>query len=234
MKSSSAMERTPKHRICIVSGDNLHARLLQTCLMSAFAGTNIVCTDADLGSIISRTPNYPYVVILDCRNCDYSEIAQKLGTGDKTIPHSIKIALYNISDDRGLGLAPLVQRFNVRGVFYRKDSQETFIRGLEAILSGQLWLTRKILSRCALQAQSPSNSLPDWTNAPLSERETEILRHVVSGKRNQEIADLMGIQLNTVKTHLYNIYKKTNISNRLQGVLWAKIHLNRRMQESAQ
>lgn len=50
----------------------------------------------------------------------------------------------------------------------------------------------------------------------LSRREREILALVVAGKSNKEIEDELFISLNTVKTHLYKIYAKLNVKNRLQ------------------
>ena len=61
--------------------------------------------------------------------------------------------------------------------------------------------------------------------AQLTARECEILLLIASGKNNSQIADTLNISRNTVKTHLYNIYNKINVPNRLQAALWAAKHL---------
>jgi len=50
----------------------------------------------------------------------------------------------------------------------------------------------------------------------LTEREQEILIHVLQAKSQQQISDEMIIALGTVKTHIHNIYQKTESSNRNQ------------------
>jgi DNA-binding CsgD family transcriptional regulator len=59
----------------------------------------------------------------------------------------------------------------------------------------------------------------------LSRGEAEILAHVAVGFNNQEIADRLCMSPHTVRTYVYNIYKKINAPNRLQAVLWAAKNL---------
>ena len=47
-----------------------------------------------------------------------------------------------------------------------------------------------------------------------SNQETKIKKHIIDGKSNKEIAEELFISLNTVKTHITNIYNKLNVSNR--------------------
>ena len=48
---------------------------------------------------------------------------------------------------------------------------------------------------------------------------------MAAGSTNKEIADKMFISVHTVKTHLYNVYRKINAANRLQATLWATKNL---------
>lgn len=52
---------------------------------------------------------------------------------------------------------------------------------------------------------------PDDSNNHLTNRETEILKLIVKGHMNKEIADMLNISLNTVLTHRKNIIRKTGV-----------------------
>ena len=59
----------------------------------------------------------------------------------------------------------------------------------------------------------------------LTKREAEILTMVAVGNTNDEIADKLCISPKTVKAHLYNTFKKLNVTSRLQATLWTAENL---------
>jgi LuxR family maltose regulon positive regulatory protein len=52
---------------------------------------------------------------------------------------------------------------------------------------------------------------------PLSEQEQRVLRLLVAGRSNPEIANLLIISLNTVKTHIQSLYRKLDVHNRVEA-----------------
>lgn len=56
----------------------------------------------------------------------------------------------------------------------------------------------------------------------VSERELEVLRLIVKGSSNQEIADHLFLSVSTVKTHISNIFIKLEVSRRTQAVQKAR------------
>jgi len=51
-----------------------------------------------------------------------------------------------------------------------------------------------------------------------SDREMSIIQLICDGKLNKEIADQLGLAENTIKSHIFNIYKKLNVKNRVELV----------------
>lgn len=63
----------------------------------------------------------------------------------------------------------------------------------------------------------------EWSHAArelaLSPRQAEIMRCVVLGKSDKEIASELGIALPTVRTHMRRLFQKLQLSDRLELVL---------------
>jgi LuxR family maltose regulon positive regulatory protein len=73
-------------------------------------------------------------------------------------------------------------------------------------------------------AECPGNSGfpgPPLTE-PLSSRELEVLRLLTVGQSNPDIARSLYVEVNTVKTHIRNLYGKLGVHNRMQAVQRAR------------
>ena len=80
------------------------------------------------------------------------------------------------------------------------------------------------MTKCILKNRIREPS-PDGNRVALTQRENEVLTMVAVGATNEEIADRLCISPHTVKTHVYNIFKKINVPNRLQAAFWAAKNL---------
>ena len=124
--------------------------------------------------------------------------------------------------DRPLAVAPRNEaRINRVGL---DEPLEQFLKGVQAILNGELWFSRKTTSSILMETQYRRSNLAA-AEAMLTSREKEILIAIASGSSNSDIAEECFISPNTVKTHLYNIYKKIGVKNRLEATLWVARYL---------
>lgn len=63
--------------------------------------------------------------------------------------------------------------------------------------------------------------LCDKNEKPLTERESEVLKYIVMGKSNNEIADEMFISVHTAKAHVCSILQKMAVNDRVQAAVKA-------------
>jgi two-component system NarL family response regulator len=58
-------------------------------------------------------------------------------------------------------------------------------------------------------------------STPLTPRELEILRLIVEGRENSEIAEVLVISRSTAKNHVANVLDKLGVHNRVQAAVYA-------------
>jgi DNA-binding NarL/FixJ family response regulator len=104
-----------------------------------------------------------------------------------------------------------------------KNLESAELRGmLQAVERGEAAITPAIAGRILteLARSEPDAAAEAVSSDPdrLTERELDVLRLVVAGLRNKEIAARLGISENTVKFHLRNILDKLHAQNRAEVV----------------
>jgi DNA-binding NarL/FixJ family response regulator len=111
----------------------------------------------------------------------------------------------------GVGAVESLLRVGCWGVVRSSASARIIAKAVHAVACGQLWLSRSELTlivRTFVAAQLYG----------LTPRETEILRLVAEGCRNQEIARRLFISHETVRWHLRAIYSKLGVHDRPSAV----------------
>ncbi|MGD8366004.1 MAG: response regulator transcription factor [Desulfobacterales bacterium] len=165
-----------------------------------------------------NSPNPSRLILWDCRGRPLSECLPDLEAERAGLFRSCYALLFNL--EPGSALEEPAMKLGVKGFLYREDPIEVFSKAIEAVFKGELWVSREVLTQSFLRARDGGHLPPLKTN-PLTPRETEILVLVSAGAKNEQIAEELHISPNTVKTHIYNIFKKISVPNRLQAALWA-------------
>ncbi|MHB8137448.1 MAG: helix-turn-helix transcriptional regulator [Smithellaceae bacterium] len=117
----------------------------------------------------------------------------------------------------------------VRGFLTREQLDAgTFIKCIRLVAKGEVWLSGDLIGRvcdelvreCKKQRllKSPTNDQLNKMKA-ISRREKEILALVSESMTNEEIAQKLFLSAKTVKTHVRNIFEKTDIRNRTEAAL---------------
>ncbi len=80
----------------------------------------------------------------------------------------------------------------------------------------------------AFLLQTPPDTMTRFVEEyKISKREEEVIRELCAGKANKEIAETLFISLQTVKDHIYRIYLKTEVNNRVQLINLIQSHASR-------
>jgi len=66
-----------------------------------------------------------------------------------------------------------------------------------------------------------SNQISEQARIPLTEREFEVLKHLVAGKSNTEIAKELIVSVHTAKAHVCSILQKMCVNDRVQAAVKA-------------
>jgi DNA-binding NarL/FixJ family response regulator len=102
------------------------------------------------------------------------------------------------------------------GYLLKDTDKSEFIKALKQIHSGNKYFSGAVSNVLAKLARpyTTSGAAPSRNDSyHLTKREKEILRRVVDGQHNQEIADSLGKSVRTIETHRFNIMKKLGVNN---------------------
>ena len=118
----------------------------------------------------------------------------------------VVLTTYEGDEDIHRALEAGAKGYIIKGMPY-----QTLIEALLRVHGGGRFLPPPV-------ARALASRMPD---SDLSSREQQVLRHLVEGMSNKEIANLLGITEATVKCHVSTILMRLNVSDRTQAVVTA-------------
>jgi DNA-binding NarL/FixJ family response regulator len=138
---------------------------------------------------------------------------------DRSVLHDIrdlaaltKVMVVTASESIEDGI--IAMRLGARAVVQKRFAVQTLIEAIRTVANGLVWMPPALQSEVAAQWSASSSK-------QLTNRETEIVRHVATGLRNAEIATRLSITEATVKTHLNNIFDKLQLRDRVELAVYA-------------
>lgn len=127
-------------------------------------------------------------------------------------PQTQVIALTSFQEDE---LVQNAMRAGAIGYLMKNVSAQELTAAIRAAKSGKMTLSPE-----AVQALVHASQQNDETES-LTERERDVLRLMVDGLNNAEIAEDLVVSLSTVKYHISNILSKLGVENRVAAVTTA-------------
>ena len=179
----------------------------------------------ELKAITVKSDSVPSkFILIDYNSIDAKHFSKEINTLKKSIGPGHLVALCNVESNAKIEKTAMNN--SIAGVFYDSDPPQTISKGIVAILNGDLWYTRKAMAKHLSEPKPFVNSMePASAKESLTSREREVLTLIASGHTSKDISDKLCVSSHTVKNHIYSIYNKLNVTNRLQATLWADQHL---------
>ena len=223
MKTVEAQTEKKIIKIAIVEDFKL-TRVGLRCALNANDDINVVaeCEDAVTG-LRDIEREQPDVVLMDLGLPGMNGIEATIKVKD-ILPDTKVIAL--TSHDRGEEVVAALS--SGASAYCLKDIDPEKLAGvIRDVNEGVCWID-PMVSQLALNSFPKVENigfLPSKTHAegrvPLTEREYEVLKHLVTGKSNTEIAKELIVSVHTAKAHVCSILQKMCVNDRVQAAVKA-------------
>ena len=109
----------------------------------------------------------------------------------------------------------------------RQSSKADLLNAINVVHRGEFWIERKMTAKLLEEKFNNNSKTDDHGQNPkklLTAREREVIGYLAKGCSNKEIASALFISDKTVKCHINNIFKKLNVSRRIEALLFAIKH----------
>jgi DNA-binding NarL/FixJ family response regulator len=160
---------------------------------------------SELASMLTTTPCD--VLLLDL------QMERWVGGNIERLSRVTRVVVLTASERKEDAMAAL--RMGALAFVQKRYAVETLMEAIRSAARGLVWIPPALQTELAARLRSPAGG-------QLSGRETEIIRCIGAGLRNAEVARRLSIGESTVKTHLYNIFQKLGIRDRVELALYAQ------------
>lgn len=115
-------------------------------------------------------------------------------------------------------------QLGVRGMIFKDATAESLLGCMHAVMAGHYWLDGGEVTSLSSALRALEMERRHQYAFDLTRREVEIIRGVVAGWSNKEIAQRSSISENTVKCHLTRVFNKLGASSRVELAVFAAYH----------
>lgn len=159
----------------------------------------------------------PDVLVLDIRMPRKDGLAVLRELHRERQPSKVVLLAAELEEDEVLEAL----RLGVRGMVLKELAPQMVVQCVRKVYAGEQWLEKHAFSR-ALDTLLRREAGEREAATLLTPRELEMVGMVARGLRNKEMSERLAISEGTVKIHLHHIYKKLQVENRVDLILYAQ------------
>jgi len=209
---SLVVMQAPVIRVVVVDDHTLHRDGTRQ-ILEAYPDLQVV-GDADSGEVALALVNqlHPDVVLMDIRlpGMNGIEVTRRL-TRDHPDVRVIMVSAYD-EDEYVRGALEA----GAAGYLRKTATCRELVQAVRSVATGTSVLQSGLAARLLISSRQPEPGPAD-----LTERELAVLRLLMAGLHNREVASQLGISPRTVDRHCDNIYAKLGVSSRTEAVVRA-------------
>jgi two-component system, NarL family, invasion response regulator UvrY len=127
----------------------------------------------------------------------------------------LKILIYSMASEKIY--AGKLLKAGVKGFLSKEAKNMELLKAVDVVLNEGLYASEQVWLSDNQVVNQVSNPF-----ASLSNKEMDILSYLVQGKNTKEIGTLLNLQLSTISTHKFRIFKKLNVSNIIELIALTK------------
>lgn len=177
--------------------------------------SHVTIDEAENGNeIVEKIKLFRYdLLILDFQmpNTDTFCIISNLLARDQ----SLKILIYSMASEK-IYAGKLIKS-GVKGFLSKEAKNTELLNAVATLLEGGIYTSEQIWPGDEDDFQASGNPFDS-----LSTKEMDILAYLLQGKTTKEMSNLLNLQLSTVSTHKFRIFKKLNVTNMIELIKLAK------------
>lgn len=195
--------------------DNIDIRKALEQIVEMAPGFELVCSCENGEDALIRLPIFePKVILMDINlgGMNGIEVVRKLKI---TSPDMLFMMCTVYEEDEKIFEALSA---GASGYILKKTTPEKLQDAIRELYEGGAPMSSQIARKVVLAFQQKPASLTNGSLAMLTRRELEILEMLSKGLVYKEITEKLFISSETVRKHVYNIYNKLHVSNRVEAV----------------
>lgn len=200
-------------RVSVVEDNHFIRMALEQILINS-EGYDVVAVYGSGEEAVDKMPeNVPDVVLMDINMGKMSGIeAVRIIKGKCP---SIKFMMCTVYEDDEKIFDALAA--GASGYILKKTKPAELVAAIKDLYEGGAPMSGQIASRVVASFRKKEEIRDASLLESLSAREHEILELLVKGRLYKEISSTLGISQETVRKHVYNIYRKLHVNNRVEA-----------------
>ncbi|MBX9692955.1 MAG: response regulator transcription factor [Cyanobacteria bacterium] len=215
-----------QHIKIILAEDHLITRFGLSAALQDLPNVTIVAEVGSGQEAIDATLNlHPHLILMDI-GLPVIDGIQATQIIKESLP-SIRVMMMTSRNDDKDVFAALAA--GADGYCLKDISVSLLGHAINSVIEGALWIDpeigrrvlRNVLADRTAGKQGKHTALKVVNNHTLSDRELEVLKLVVEGLANQQIAERLFLSIETVKTHMRRVMEKLQVSDRTQAAVKA-------------